>query len=204
MKFKGILIIIALILLVLPIINAVPAWKRQPATSTEPTKEIIIINQTVPIQKEGTNWEMIGVIIAVLAIAISLIGWLLTRKKSSTTSKYIDEINNTYSEYKGNSDKCEMKLVEMKAKIEEELAAGKITEQSFDILDRRIEGYLGNIRKGIVNKFDLSPDVKKKVDQALKDGKISREEYEGIKNLKELALDKKDKLLKLLKKWEKY
>jgi len=204
MKIKGILAVIALILLFLPIANSVPPWKRQPIepAQTEPTKEIIIINQTVPAQ-EGANWDMIGGVIAILIVLASVIGWFLTRKKSSNTSKYLDEINQTYTEYKGNSDKCEMKLVEVKAKIESELAAGRITEQSFDILDRRIENYLANIRKGIVNKFDLSPDVKKRVDQALKDGKISREEYEGIRNIKELALDKKEKLLELLRKWGK-
>ena len=204
MKFKGILTMVILILLFLPVVYSAPPWKKQtaPATPTEPQKEIIIINQTVPAQ-EGIDWNMVGGIIAIISVIIALVGWFLTRKKSSNTSKYLDEINQTYLEYKGHSDKCEIKLVEVKAKIESELAAGKITEQSFDILDRRIESYLGNIRKGIVNKFDLSPDIKKKVDQALKDGKISKEEYEGIKNIKELALDKKERLLKLLKKWEK-
>lgn len=205
MKFNKLLVLIILILLVLPAVYSVPAWKKQtaPTTPTEPQKEIIIINQTVPATQEGIDWNMVGGIIAIISVIIALVGWFLTRKKSSNTSKYLDEINQTYLGYKGNSDKCEMKLIEVKAKIERELAAGKITEQSFDILDRRIESYLGNIRKGIVNKFYLSPEVKKKVDQALKDGKISKEEYEGIKNIKEIALDKKEKLLKLLKKWEK-
>jgi len=209
MKFNKLLVLVVLILLVLPATYSAPAWKKQSQptqpTQTTPTtiKEIVIINNTTTPQQTGFDWNMIGAIIAIIAVLVSLIGWFLTRKRSSNTSKYLDEINQTYSEYKGNSDKCEMKLVEVKAKIEKELATGKITEQSFDILDRRIESYLGNIRKGIVNKFDLSPEIKKRVDQALKDGKISKEEYESIKNIKEIALNKKERLLKLLKKWEK-
>ncbi|MBS3155329.1 PKD domain-containing protein [Candidatus Woesearchaeota archaeon] len=158
----------------------------------------------VIIQEEETNWEMIGVIIAILTIMIGVIGWLLTRKKSSTTSKYLAEINNTFNEYKNNSDQCELHLAELKSKLEKELSSGKLTEQSYDILDRKIETYLSSVRKGIVSQFNLTGEAKSKIDKILKDGKITKEEYESIKklDLNQLDKNKKEKLLKLLKSWE--
>lgn len=206
MKIQKLFIIFVLILLVLPMINAVPAWKKQP-TQTQPTvveKTVIINNTSAPVE-EGVNWNMIGGVIAIISILTALVGWFLTRKKSSTTSKYLTEINKTFDDYKNNSDQCELKLSELKYKLEKEFASGKLTEQSYDILDRKIETHLTNIRKGIINQFNLSGDIKDKIDKSLKDGKISKEEYANIikTDLTNLAKDKKEKLLKLLKKWEK-
>lgn len=203
MKLNRLLILIVLILLVLPIAYSAPPWKKQP-TTTQPTttKEIIIINQTVPSQG-GTNWDMVGVIVAILTVLVGVIGWLLTRKKSSTTSKYITEINKTYTNYKSNSDQCESELLELKSKIEKEFSSGKLTEQSFDILDRRIDNYIGEIRKGILQQLNLGGELKSKIDKALKDGKITKDEYDAVEklDLSQLVKEKRDKLMKLLNKW---
>lgn len=210
MKFNKLLIFIVLILLITPIIYSAPKWKQPstPSTSTQPTQTVIektvIINNTATAQESGTDWNMIGGIIAIISVIVGIVGWFLTRKKTGTTSKYLSEINKTFNDFKGNTDNCEVKLVELKSKIEKDFSSGKLTEQSYDILDRKIENYLSDIRKGVINRFDLKGDIKNSIEKALKDGNVSKEEYNSIKNmnLKYLPKDKKEKLLKLLKKWE--
>lgn len=202
-------VIFLLMLLVIPIINSAPPWKKQQSTPAAPTqtiieKTVIINNTTAPQEQKGIDWNMVGGIIAIISIVIAGVGWFLTRKKSSTTSKYMTEINNTFNEYKNNSDQCELHLAELKSKLEKELSSGKLTEQSYDILDRKIENYLSSVRKGIVSQFNLTGDAKNKIDKILKDGKITKEEYESIRKLDLSNLDKnkREKLLKLLKSWE--
>lgn len=202
MKNKLFLIFV-LFLLVISIAYSAPAWKKTQPT-TEPTKEIIIINQTVPAEvNQGINWEMIGVIITIIA---GISGFLYTRKRKGATSKYLNEINNTYTNSKTNTDKCELRLLELKHKIENDFSKGKLNESSFDILDRRIDNYLGEIRKGIVNtKFGLSGEDKRVIDKVLEDGIVNKEEYNNISklDLKGLTKESKDKLMKLLEKWKK-
>ncbi|MDD5133441.1 MAG: hypothetical protein PHD81_04385 [Candidatus Nanoarchaeia archaeon] len=211
MKIFKYLLIFVLILLVLPIGYSAPKWKQNPSTPSTPTepttiiKETVIINNTsTPTEQEGIDWNMVGGIAAVIGIAAALAGWFFTRKKSGTTSKYLTEINTTFNNYKNNSDKCEIQLLELKNKLEKEFSSGKLTEQSYDILDRKIDNYLGDIRKGIVNQLQLTGEARQAVEKALKDGKISEKEYDTIKklDLKGLAKEQKEKLFKLLKKWE--
>lgn len=210
MKKYGLIVLILLVLLVLPIGYSAPKNKQSHSTpsTTEPTqtivKETVIINNTSTATQEGIDWNMVGGIAAVIGIAAALAGWFFTRKKGAATSKYLSEINNTFSSYRNNSDKCEIQLLELKNKIEKEFSSGKLTEQSYDILDRKIDNYLGDIRKGIVGQLQLTGEARQAVEKALKDGKISEKEYDTIKklDLKGLAKEQKEKLFKLLKKWE--
>ncbi len=201
MKFKGIYIVFVLILLIIPIINAIPPWERE--QNDDGGSEIIVINQTTFPEEDGINWEMIGVIFT----AVVLIGgFLLTRLKKGATSKYLKDIKEVYSTCKNDQEKCESKLLSLKDKIENDFSKGKLNEQSYDILDRKIESYLGEMRKGIIGaRFDLSKEDKKFVDKVLKDGVIDKEEYEKLSKMdfKELSNEKKDKLFKLINKWRK-
>ena len=200
MRFKLVISIVLVAILVLPILQAVPPWKRQPV---ETEKEIVVINNTASPEK-GTDWEMISAFIAIAVAFAGVVGWILTRKRKSITSKYLREINQTFETNKRNLTECESKLLELKNKIEEDFSKGKLTEQSFDILDRRLDKYLGEVRKGIVHKIALSSEARKVIDKALADGKISDEEYKELSklDLKELSKEAREKLFKLIRKWK--
>ncbi len=199
--YKTAYILLISVLIFSSIVFAAPAWKKE-TTNTEP--EVIIINQTVPAQaEEGINWEMIGVI---LTLVVLIGGFLISKLRKGASSKYLKEINYIYNSNKKDSKLCESKLINLKDKIENEFTKGKITEQSYDILDRKIESYLGEIRKGIIsNRFELSKKDKDVIDKALEDGVITSEERRQISklDLSNLSKDKKDQLMKVLDQWKK-
>ena len=150
----------------------------------------------------GINWEMIGVI---LVIIFGIGGWILTKKRRSLISKYIKNINNVYNSCKNNSAKCEAELNNLKEQIEKDFAAGKITEQSYDILNKKIEDYVKNLRKGIIKAgFELTPDIKKELHNMLEDGIVTEKEYaKFIKvDIKGMSEADRAKLNYLVKKWK--
>jgi hypothetical protein len=188
---------LVIVVLVAPLVSAVPAWKKQqpPEPTPEPTPE--------PVEEEnGINWEAIGVIIIVVGAGV---GWFITKKKRGLTSKYLKEINNAFETLKDNPGKCEIKLYSLKDKIEEQFIAGKITEQSYALLEGKIENYVKGLRKGFVKKrFELTSKIKKELDEMLADGIITEEEYKRYVGLdkKDLSWKDKNKLDTLMRKWK--
>jgi hypothetical protein len=171
---------LVIVVLVAPLVSAVPAWKKQqpPEPTPEPTPE--------PVEEEnGINWEAIGVIIIVVGAGV---GWFITKKKRGLTSKYLKEINNAFETLKDNPGKCEIKLYSLKDKIEEQFIAGKITEQSYALLEGKIE----------------TSKIKKELDEMLADGIITEEEYKRYVGLdkKDLSWKDKNKLDTLMRKWK--
>ncbi len=154
-------------------------------------------------QEEGTDWEMVGAIVGILAIIGALIGWYFSRKKRSKSSHYLKDINETFNEFKSDTSKCEANLYILKEKIEKEFTEGKIDEQSLQLLHGRIEKYLKNVRLGIVDGLDVSQDAKKELANMLKDGKITEEEYNEFIKSKSLSKKDKDLLSKHMAKWKK-
>jgi len=191
---------------------AVPAWKKQaptPASKTpaaQPVQTqttIIIQNITQAPKEEGMDWQTIGSIVGVLATLAAFIGWLLMKKGRSRASGYIKDISERFNKYKNDAGRCEAELYKMKEQIEHDFAKGKISEESFSMLDSRIDKYLSEVRQGIVTTFDLSPKTKKELKDMLEDGAISEEEYKKFSRLDISSLSKPEKarLERLMKKW---
>jgi len=202
---KRLIIFLILIVLLSSISLAVPPWKQK---QSEPTK-IIVENRTIIVQnatqaEKGINWEAIGAIVGIVAAIAAFVGWLLTKKGRSITSKYLKEINSVFNEYRNDSSRCESELYNIKEKIERDFSKGKLSEESFSLLDSRIDKYLGEIRKGIITKFELSPKIRKELNEMLKDGIITEDEYKRFSkmNLKELSKEDREKLERLMKKWK--
>lgn len=221
MNKKLLIFIILAVLISASFVLAAPAWKKQ-ATTTAPSTSsktptpaqttiivqnrttIIIQNNTAPPQKEGLDWQTIGSIVGILATLAAVIGWLLTRKGRSRASGYIKNINETFNKYKNDAGKCEAELYKMKEGIEHDFSRGKISEESFSMLDSRIDKYLADVRQDIVKGFELSAKDKKELKDMLEDGIISEEEFKKFSKmgLKELPKSEKAKLEKLMKKWK--
>jgi len=222
MNKKLIIFIVFFVIISSSFVLAVPPWKKQTATTatttaakptaTTPTTTIvqnkttiIIQNNTSAPKEEGINWEFVGAITGILAIIAALIGWLLTRKNRSKASGYIKDINEAFNKYKNDTGKCEAELYRMKEQIEHDFAKGKISEESFTMLDTRIDKYLSDVRRGIVKTFELSSKDRKELNGMLEDGVISEDEYKKFSkmNLKELPKQERAKLEKLMKNWKK-
>ena len=213
MNKKLLVFIILFALISSSLVMAAPAWKKQttvpsskdtqaPPVQTQTT--IIIQNNTSAPKQEGWDWQTIGSIVGILATLGAIIGWLLTRKSRSKASGYIKDINEAFNKYKNDTGKCEAELYRVKEQIEHDFAKGKISDESFSMLDSRIDKYLSEVRQGIVTTFGLSSKDKKELDDMLEDGVISEEEYKKFSkmDLKELPKRERARLEKLMKKWK--
>ncbi len=154
--------------------------------------------------QEEINWEQIGVI---LAITGAMIGGLLSRKKRRRIKKLLDDVDKTYESFKMNSRRCEAELYKHRDIVLEQLKKGKINEESYNILDKRIDNYLSEIRERIMEeRFGKVPSrLKDEVHRMLEDGEINETEYTAFENIlgksKDIGGKEKRELKGLFKKW---
>jgi hypothetical protein len=150
----------------------------------------------------GNNSE---IIIALIALVLGITGYsFATRRKQRSISKYMTQIDNTYSEFKMKSKRCEAELYRLRDIVDEELKSGKLDEGAYQLLMNRIEGYMVEIQKQIVNeKFGGLPEnLKNELFNMMESGDISEKEYEKFQTLinkSELSGNEQSTLLKTVK-----
>lgn len=94
-----------------------------------------------------TPWNMIAAIVTILAGLAGIFGYsFATHKKKRAISKYMEEIDATFSEYKWKSKRCEAELYRLHELLVERLKKGKIDESLYDLLTKRIDKYLHEIQ----------------------------------------------------------
>jgi hypothetical protein len=101
------------------------------------------------------TWNQIGGVFSLIYIPplITFIVWLVTniprgftvRRQTLNTTRYMQEINNTYDLSYQNKDECEKKFEQIRRKIAETFAKGKINESTYKILNDKISYYLKKI-----------------------------------------------------------
>jgi len=82
-----------------------------------------------------------------LPFALIGIGWFMTRRKRITTKALMNKIDEVYSKSKMNPRKCEEELYRLRNTILESVTDGKITQESYDLMNKRIDEYLEELRK---------------------------------------------------------
>ena len=93
-----------------------------------------------------------AVFLTLLAVVLAASGFTFaTRRKRQSISKHMNQIDDTYSEYKMKAKRCEAELYRLKDIIDEELKGGKLEDTSYQLLMNRIEGYMVDVQKQIVN-----------------------------------------------------
>jgi len=147
----------------------------------------------------------IEIIIALIALILGITGYsFATRKKQRSISKYMNQIDNTYSEFKMKSKRCEAELYRLRDIVDEELKSGKLDEGAYQLLMNRIEGYMVDVQKQIVNeKFGGLPEnLKSELFNMMESGDISEKEFEKFQTLinkSELTGNEQSTLLKTVK-----
>lgn len=159
------------------------------------------------------SWKFIvdnlATIVAVLTVLTAISGFTFAAKrKQKSISKYINQIDDTYSEYKMKAKRCEAELYRLKDIIDDQLKTGKIDEGAYHLLMGRIEGYMVDIQKQIVNeKFGgLPATLKDQMFQMMEDGEITETELEAMQTLikrSELSASEQDSLLTTIKDFKK-
>jgi len=84
-----------------------------------------------------------------LVITVALLGvaWIRTRKTRAATRALLDRIDQVYARFKMTPPKCEEELYRLKSTISKDLADGKITQECYDLMDKKIEEHLEELRK---------------------------------------------------------
>lgn len=183
--------------------------EEKPTTTLPPTTTIPLIPGRTEAQitgaaTKGIDWEQVGVILAIIGAAI---GGLLSRRKRGHVKELLDDIDKAYEGFKMNSRRCEAELYRLRGLVLEQLKNGKINENSYSILDKRIDDYLGEIRERIMEEKVGSVPVRLKdeIHHMLQDGEISEDEYRTFDNIlgRSTGIGRKEKsdLKDLFEKW---
>jgi hypothetical protein len=160
----------------------------------------------------GINWDVWSIMLEIIVIGgtglLAFIGYRRLRKKKGALKIYMAEIEEVSAKKEENPEEYEEKLSDLEAKISDEFSQGKIEDLHYLMLQEIITGERGGIRKAaITRKFGGLPEgILKELDEMLKDGKISREEYDGfvgtISKTKSLSSEEKEELSKMIGEWK--
>jgi hypothetical protein len=160
----------------------------------------------------GMSYDAWGLILALIsglaAILLFLFGLFRVRKKKGALKTYMAEIDEASVTKDQDPVEYDYALSEIEEKINSDFRAGHIEDLHYMMLQDIISSRRGEARKAeISQKFDRLPEgVVKNLDEMLKDGKISKEEYEGfvatISKTTTLSPYEKKELSKMIGKWE--
>lgn len=160
----------------------------------------------------GLNWDQWSIILEFLVIAgtgiLAFVGYNRLRRKKGALKEYMAEIDEVSTTYGDDPEGYEERLGEIETRINSEFLAGKIEDLHFHMLQDIIISRRGEVRRAeISQKFERLPEgIVKDLDEMLKDGKISRGEYENfvatISKSKSLSPREKEELEKVIGKWE--
>ena len=89
---------------------------------------------------------VLGLVGIVITVALVVPAWFRTRRKRGIIKTFLNEVDEVYSRFKTNPQKCEEELYRLRNTILEGLTDGKITEESYNILDKRIDKYMEEIQ----------------------------------------------------------
>jgi hypothetical protein len=160
----------------------------------------------------GQSYDWWGLVLAILsgvaAMLLALIGLMRVRRKKGALRKYMAEIDELSKDTTLSPEEFEEKLSDIEARINDEFRQGMIEDLHYLMLQDLIASKRGEARKAeVTSKFGRLPvGVVRDLDNMLKDGKITPEEYEGfvatISLTESLTPDEKDELSRVIGKWE--
>ncbi|UCE39280.1 MAG: right-handed parallel beta-helix repeat-containing protein [Thermoplasmata archaeon] len=127
------------------------------------------------VKAEGITWETMEPIVTGLTIIASILlfmfGFLSLRKKRGKLRGYLEKIDEIFKEYKDDYMTCEKELISLREEIKGHVKDGKLEENHFLILDKKIDDYLFELKalerdgKASSIEDDLNDVVEIKVDE---------------------------------------
>ncbi len=104
----------------------------------------------------GLTWsiELVATLISIGGAGAGAIGWIVrarsrSRRKKVLFKRLMDEVDNVYSRFKMNARRCEAELQRLKGEALDEFKEGMIDEETYNILNKRIDDYMREIREEI-------------------------------------------------------
>ena len=83
----------------------------------------------------------LGLVGIALIVALVVPAWFRTRRKRGIIRTFLKEIDEVFSRFKKDPKKCEEELSKLRNTILEGLTDGKISEESYNLIDKRIDKY---------------------------------------------------------------
>jgi hypothetical protein len=83
------------------------------------------------------------------SLTVGLLGgaWLRSRRRRNILRTFLAEIDDVYSKFSADKQKCEEELYRLRNTILEGFTEGKITEENYGIMDRRIDKYMKELAR---------------------------------------------------------
>jgi len=90
---------------------------------------------------------ILGAVGIVVSVAFVGIAWVRTRRGRGVVKAFLTEIDNVYSRLKDNPSECEKQLSMLRNTILEGVTDGKITQESYEVMNTRIDKCLEELHK---------------------------------------------------------
>jgi parallel beta-helix repeat protein len=160
----------------------------------------------------GLSYDAWGLILAILsglvAMLLFVFGLYRVRRRKGALKTYMAEIDEISTRQDENPVVYQSQLNELEDKINSDFRAGNVEDLHYLMLQEILATRRGDVRKAAISqKFEKLPEgVASELDDMLKDGKITKEEYQSfvatMNMTKSLTGDQKKELSKMIEKWE--
>lgn len=141
--------------------EAAPATKPAPAASSASPSPTPATSPTMPTTQlpqpsasslpVGTVAAIVSASVAVCSFAAYLVARRTQNRQKRHLKKLLDELDVVYTRFKMNAHRCEAELYRLKDIIATDLKEGRLEEQSYTILDKRLDGYMTEIQERIID-----------------------------------------------------
>lgn len=152
----------------------------------EKAKEVKEMMENIPIhiiKPPPPIWDVLAVILALVAVIGGGIGIYLQRRKQRFVSRMLEKTDGTYTKFKMNSVICDRELLKLKNDALQAYKKRIIDENSFSMLEGRINKYLLDIKKRMISEKNLPPRFEDMLDRILAGGKISEDDFLTFKKM---------------------
>ncbi len=95
----------------------------------------------------GTGISLTEYVGIAVSIAVPISAWVVSKMRRSRLRVLMRKIEMTFREFKSNAAECEAALLSIREEAQRDLVKGRITEEQFALIDKRIEEYLEEVRK---------------------------------------------------------
>ena len=112
-----------------------------------------LINDFIILKHQLTSEELItytgsivGIGVAVIGIITKIPPHLTSKKQKFTLRQWLIDMNYIYRKYKNDSQQCLENLENLKNNLIQILYKGEINEDQYEMLDRKISGYIEKLK----------------------------------------------------------
>ena len=126
---------------------------------------------------------------SVVAAVAGLTAWAIRRRSQRAQARHmrnlLDEMDGVYAQFKMNTRRCEAELHRLRGVIADELKRGNLTEQSYAILDKRLDSYMREIQEQIIDeRFGGFPArLKNALYRMVRESEIGEQDFDSMEKL---------------------